>query len=132
MNNKIFVSNTLITLTALYILVNPIKAKAATPLIPLWQQVAQKLGIGIDQIQTAFQQIQSDRLKENLQKLVADGKLTQSQANTLLAKEKDWQNRIATIQKERKDWFQSQNLNLQDFRPMAIRRMSSTRSGHRW
>ncbi len=110
-HQKMIVSNTLIALTALYILANPVNVKAATPTqAPLWEQVASRLGIGTEKVQTAFEQIRQERQKAHLDQLVKDGKITQSQADALFKKQADWQARLGAIKKEREDWLKSQGI----------------------
>jgi len=111
MKKKLIVGNTLIALTALYVLVNPIKSMAATQEpAALWQEVAQKLGIGTDKVQTAFEQIREERKKERVTQLVKDGKLTQVQANALALKQKEWQTKAQALKADRDAWFKSQNI----------------------
>lgn len=105
------VSNTLIALTALYILANPVNVKAATPTqAPLWEQVASRLGIGTDKVQTAFEQIRQERQKAHLDQLVQDGKLTRAQADALSKKQTEWQAKRDALNQERLDWFKSQGI----------------------
>ena len=110
MKKRLIVGNTLIAITALYILVNPVGANAITTPPQLWEQVANKLGVGKDKVITAVEQIRSDRQKEHLSQLVKDGKLTQAQADSLLVKQKEWQVKREALKAERDAWFKSQNI----------------------